>query len=173
MPSCQLTTLLMPLILLCSFTGCGSESVKDSQEAETQLNWYPDSPSAAAIIEPREKPTASEKGPWPVLAVEQGKHSFGSMPTEESDSHVFVVANHGKSDLEIAVGRPTSNIRNVTLSSGVVEPGETASVRLEWFSGRGETEQFIQGVEIYSNDPKAPSQQLVIEGEVVSARKQG
>lgn len=173
MPNCQVATFLMLVILSCSFTGCVSESGNDSQEAETLMDWYPDRPLGAAMVEPREMPAASEKGPWPILAVEEEEHSFGTMETEQSAAHVFVIANHGKSELKIAVGSPTSNVKNVTLSNDVIEPGETASLRLEWFSGRSETEQFIHGVEIYTNDPKTPSQQLAIEGRVVPALQQG
>jgi hypothetical protein len=77
----------------------------------------------------------------------------------------FIFSNTGKSALNIRALKPNCGCTVSTLEKYDFAPGETGTMHVEFNStGRRGTEQ--KSIVIFSNDPSAPTQRLVIKAKV-------
>ncbi|GIW89877.1 MAG: hypothetical protein KatS3mg109_0309 [Pirellulaceae bacterium] len=104
--------------------------------------------------------------PQPRVLVRPGeRYDFGKMPRGTTGRHVFYIANVGNAPLTIKKGQTTCKCTLSTLEDGVVEPGETVAVTLEW-TVKSDENYFSQMAELITNDPERGVVQLRIEGYV-------
>jgi len=101
----------------------------------------------------------------PRLEFERTEFDFGMVKKNTSVSTDFVFTNTGKSPLNIRALKPNCGCTVSTLEKYDFAPGESGTMHVEFNStGRRGTEQ--KSIVIFSNDPSAPTQRLVIKAKV-------
>lgn len=134
------------------------------------------SPKAAqnpeAALPPRVDVTPSKTGPHPKAVITETSYDFGRIPTEQVSSHVFVIRNEGEAPLKLKLGEPTCQCTTGLLTNNVVAPGDSAEITLrlkEAFKPAFvPTQEFDQGVEVFTNDPEHKSIPLRIQATVLT-----
>ena len=127
-----------------------------------------DPQTGAAVAVNRAAPGShllGETKPQPRAIAGEVEHNFGVMDPLTMGEHKFVIRNTGEAPLELNIGPTTCKCTVSGLSSNRVEPGEFASVKLEWNSGRKDLE-FAQAATVYTNDPRKKSIEFTVTGKV-------
>ncbi len=107
----------------------------------------------------------------PIATVVGGnQYDFGSMERRGTRSHTFVIRNDGTRPLSLKKGETTCKCTFSSLGQGVIAPGESVEIRLDWTAKEvGPTLEFNQSAEIYTNDPTNRSVRLVVRGQIVQS----
>jgi hypothetical protein len=103
----------------------------------------------------------------PVLFIENAKHDFGSVFLGEEVTHTFTLHNKGGSNLVISQIKPSCGCTYVDHDK-VIAPGKSGSVTLKIDTRRLRAGKQAKTAEVFSNDPKAPKEKLLIEGSVAT-----
>jgi hypothetical protein len=121
----------------------------------------------ASASRPVVAPATGQSRPKAVV-VNGETHDFGMMEQNTKKSHAFVFRNDGNLPLTLEKISTTCKCTVSEVGSGLVEPGKTGNVTLEWEAKTGETE-FSQSAEIRTNDPDRGTVRLVVYGKVRQA----
>jgi Protein of unknown function (DUF1573) len=111
---------------------------------------------------------ASSSVPTPRVSVDAETFDFGSIERHASMSHNFQFTNVGDAPLRLTVGDTSCKCTVGEAPEGLVEPGQTVPVTLNWRADTGEAE-FRQNATIYTNDPLRQSVSLTVVGRVIEA----
>ena len=106
-----------------------------------------------------------QQKPLPRAIAGEVEYDFGVMDPLTMGEHQFVIRNKGDAPLELNIGPTTCKCTLSGLSTNRLEPGEFASVKLEWNSGRKDLE-FSQSATVYTNDPRQKSLEFTVTGKV-------
>jgi uncharacterized cupredoxin-like copper-binding protein len=115
--------------------------------------------------------SAIASGAAPRVVVLNGEtFDFGQMMRWGTLSHKFVFANQGDAALTLTKGASSCKctIANFEGDEVVLQPGETASIELEW-TAKTNASTFHQTAEIRTTDPGREIVQLVINGYVMES----
>lgn len=91
---------------------------------------------------------------------------FGVMLRNATGKHKFTIKNVGTAELVVEVVGSTCKCTVGTLEKGVLAPGETTEVQLEW-TAKTESRNFGQSATLKTNDPQQHEIALQVQGEVV------
>ncbi|MBL8817609.1 MAG: DUF1573 domain-containing protein [Planctomyces sp.] len=117
-------------------------------------------PSEPAVATPE----ISETGPWPAAEVPDLNHHFGRMQLHSKGGHhEFVIRNRGEAPLELVAGKATCQCTEFSVRKSKLEPGEETVVDINW-KAETKTPAFSHGGPVYTNDPKMPKIDFIIEG---------
>jgi hypothetical protein len=107
----------------------------------------------------------------PIATVVGGnQYDFGSMERRGTRSHTFVIRNDGTRPLSLKKGETTCKCTFSSLAQGVVAPGESVEIKLDWTAKEvGPTLEFNQSAEIYTNDPTNRSVRLIVRGKIIQS----
>jgi hypothetical protein len=107
----------------------------------------------------------------PIATVVGGnQYDFGSMERRGTRTHTFVIRNDGTQPLSLEKGETTCKCTFSSLAQGVVAPGESVEIKLDWTAKEvGMTTVFSQSAEIYTNDPANRLVHLVIHGQIIQS----
>ena len=107
----------------------------------------------------------------PIATVVGGnQYDFGTMERRGTRSHTFVIRNDGTQPLSLKKGETTCKCTFSSLAQGVVAPGESVEIKLDWTAKEvGPTTVFNQSAEIYTNDPANRSVRLVVRGQIIQS----
>jgi len=109
--------------------------------------------------------TTEQLSQAPKLKFEEMTHDFGNMKKNTTASTEFVFTNTGKSPLNIRAMKPNCGCTISKLEKFDFAPGESGAVKVDFDStGRRGTQQ--KSIVIFSNDPSAPTQRLIIKARV-------
>lgn len=109
--------------------------------------------------------TAEELAEAPKLSFEQKTFDFGSIKKNTKASTEFIFTNTGKSDLNIRALKPNCGCTVSKLEKYDYAPGESGTLHVDFDStGRKGSQQ--KSIVVFSNDPSAPTQRLVIKARV-------
>ncbi len=101
----------------------------------------------------------------PKLVFNETTHDFGKMKKDTRVSTEFIFTNTGKSELNIRKVKPNCGCTVSKLDKYTLAPGESGIMSVEFNStGRRGSQQ--KSVVIFSNDPSAPTQRLIIKARV-------
>jgi hypothetical protein len=78
---------------------------------------------------------------------------FGTLNPGETSEHSFVIRNTGLAPLALKEGPTTCKCTLSDLRNNLLLPGKETDVRLDWNTGRTESE-FRQSATIFTNDPE-------------------
>ena len=109
--------------------------------------------------------TATELEKAPKLKFEETTHDFGSLKKNTTVSTEFVFTNTGKSSLNIRAIKPNCQCTVLKLDKYDFEPGETGRLKVD-FNSTGRRGNQQKSIVIFSNDPSAPTQRLVVKAKV-------
>lgn len=113
--------------------------------------------------------TQDELAKAPKLEFDKTTHDFGSMKENMTGKTEFVLTNSGKSELNIRSVKPNCGCTISKLEKYTLQPGDSSIMNVEFNSvGRRGSQQ--KSIVIFSNDPTAPSQRLIIKARVADAR---
>jgi len=131
----------------------------ESEESEKSLR-------VIATIEEYFAPmTLEELAQAPQLKFEETTHDFGSIKKNVSLTTEFKFTNTGKSPLNIRAMKPNCGCTISKLEKYDFAPGESGVLEVEFDStGRRGSQQ--KSIVIFSNDPQAPTQRLIIKAKV-------
>jgi hypothetical protein len=108
-------------------------------------------------------PVPSESGPHPKVEFAELEHNFGTKPRHSKGSHKFIVKNTGEATLKLKAGRTTCQCTVGEVGGNEIAPGESTTIELSWTikqAGPG----FQHSAQIHTNDPKNPTETLVVKG---------
>lgn len=108
---------------------------------------------------------ADSSGGGPRIVIEDETYDFGIMKWGETQSHSFTVRNEGSNDLKLTEAGTSCKCTLVDMPEGLVPPGGSREVRLEW-EGQEPTENFRHGAVLHTNDPSQPTVRLTVTGKV-------
>jgi hypothetical protein len=133
-----------------------------TNEAEDSIKAF----SVMATIEEYFPPmTEEELAQAPRLTLAKSSYDFGSIAEGQVVKTDFIFTNTGRSPLNI---RETKANCGCTVSSpekDTLAPGESSRITVT-FNSQGRRGRQQKMVTIFSNDPKAPTQQITIQGQV-------
>ncbi len=116
-----------------------------------------------------EVPQISETGPWPKAEVPDLNHHFGRMQLHSTGGHhEFVIRNKGEAILELVAGKATCQCTKFTVRKDKLAPGEETIVDIDW-KAETKTPAFSHGGPVFTNDPKMPKIDFVVEGIIDAA----
>ena len=104
---------------------------------------------------------------FPHFVVDKAEYGFGSMQRGTSRSHVFKVKNTGDAPMVLSVASTTCKCTGCDIGDGVVPPGESQDVKLDWVA-KSDPGDFRQTATIETNDPRARRVELTVEGKVTT-----
>lgn len=111
-------------------------------------------------------PNEAHFGPHPTARVIGGElFDFGTMETNSTRSHKFVIRNDGDADLALVKGSTSCKCTTSEVDKKAIKPGESREVTLEWKTKTHET-TFSQFADLYTNDPDRRTIRLVVSGKV-------
>jgi hypothetical protein len=106
----------------------------------------------------------------PRVRLEEDTYDFGIMDSNSKGLYEFVFTNVGGSPLELRKGPTSCKCTATVLEEGMVPPGESTAVVVEW-TAKEYPGEFTQTAEIETNDPNRPHVTLTIKGRVTVAVK--
>lgn len=107
----------------------------------------------------------------PKVVVANGeRYSFGIMDRNQTRSHDFIIRNDGNAPLQIVKGATTCKCTTSELANEELQPGEEATVRLEWTANSADL-VFEQSAQFTTNDPLRRVLYLLVTGTVVDVLK--
>ena len=120
-----------------------------------------------------EKVTTEIQERQPKVAVLNGSEfNFGVMERHGKRSHRFEIKNIGQAPLSLKKGETTCKCTMNKLEDGVLLPGQTVDVELEWVAKEvGPDMVFMQSADIITNDPLSKVLRLTIRGDIISTVK--
>lgn len=118
-----------------------------------------DAPAESAKPKQPQPPSA-----LPKAVASQPEFDFGVMDPLTVGEHTFLIHNRGDAPLKLTVGPTTCKCTLSGLERQEIPPGESASVTLQWNTGRNE--HFAHAGTIYTNDPQRKSLELRVTGNV-------
>lgn len=101
------------------------------------------------------------------MLVGDSTHRFDVMPVMATGQHVFTIKNIGDADLMLREGESTCQCTVGKLDDGVLKPGESTEVTLEW-TPKTPSDEFRHTAIIQTNDPRQPKISLSVEGRVIT-----
>ena len=102
----------------------------------------------------------------PKLIFDKTIYDFGNIKKGDKVTTDFVLTNSGKSDLSVRKVKANCGCTVSQLEKDILKPGESASLKVTFNSaGRRGSQQ--KSVNIFSNDPTAPTQRLIIKGKIL------
>ena len=117
--------------------------------------------------EQSEIPLPSKKGPHPKATILNGtEYDFGLMEQGQESSHVFRIRNEGQAPLKLLANHKGDNTCECTvgkLDKTVVEPGDTAEVKVQW-GVKKSVVNFAHSATIRTNDPDQMKIPFIIKG---------
>ncbi|MDA1231238.1 MAG: DUF1573 domain-containing protein [Planctomycetota bacterium] len=113
-----------------------------------------------------DRPVASETGPWPKITYEETTFAFGQMAVHATNEHFFVIRNEGEADLVMKEGKTTCKCTTFDVENKVLKPGEETKLKINWKGGAAPDRTFRHGGPVYTNDPRNPDVNFVVEGEI-------
>jgi hypothetical protein len=105
-----------------------------------------------------------------VVVVGGDTHDFGRMERDSTRSHTFEIRNDGDAPLKLVERSTSCKCTTSLLDDGLVLPGTTATVTLEW-KAITEGGDFRQTATIETNDPRRQFLTLTIHGKVTQSHK--
>lgn len=108
---------------------------------------------------------ATETPQGPSIFCEQTEHNFGTVDTDSSIEHTFVIQNVGDETLEISNARPACGCTVAKLTSKSIPPGGSSELTAK-LSLRGRKGHQSKAITVNSNDPKKPQYRLMLVGDV-------
>jgi hypothetical protein len=105
-----------------------------------------------------------------VVVVDSDLHDFGTMERDATRSHTFEIRNEGDAPLKLIERSTSCKCTTSLLDDGLVMPGKTATVTLEW-KAVTEADDFRQTATIETNDPRRQFLTLTIHGRVTHSHK--
>ena len=109
--------------------------------------------------------TPQELAQAPKMQFEETMFDFGNLKKNTTVSTEFLFTNSGKSALNIRAVKPNCGCTVPRLEKYDYAPGESGSIKVEFNStGRRGSQQ--KSIVIFSNDPSAPTQRLIIKAKV-------
>lgn len=99
----------------------------------------------------------------PILVIEEVMYDFGKIKLGEKASHIYVLKNTGKEELNIRATKSTCTCTTTKLKKENIKPGESVELELTFDSEarRGNQQKSIT---IFSNDPRKSMQRITIKG---------
>lgn len=116
--------------------------------------------AATAVVE---RPEVSETGPWPKIAYDESTFAFGQMAVHATNEHFFLIRNEGETDLVMKEGKTTCKCTTFVVENKVLKPGEETKLKINWKGGSAPDRAFRHGGPVYTNDPKNPEVNFVVE----------
>lgn len=101
----------------------------------------------------------------PKLSFEKNTHDFGDIDENEQVTTEFVLKNTGKSDLNIRDVQANCGCTVSQLDKRTLRPGETGTLQVT-FNASGRRGLQHKSITVFSNDPSAPTQRLIIKAKV-------
>jgi hypothetical protein len=101
----------------------------------------------------------------PQLKFEETTHDFGSIKKNMSVSTEFKFTNTGKLPLNIRAMKPNCGCTISKLEKFDYAPGESGTLKVE-FDSTGRRGSQHKSIVIFSNDPRAPTQRLIIKAKI-------
>jgi len=109
--------------------------------------------------------TADQLAQAPRLKFEKSIHDFGTIKENEKVNADFEFTNTGKSVLNIRSTKANCGCTISKLEKDTLQPGESSTLHITFdASGRRGTQH--KAITIFSNDPQAPTQRLIIKARV-------
>ena len=109
--------------------------------------------------------TAGERAEAPKLKFAGTTHDFGSMKKNAEVDTEFIFTNTGKQNLNIRALKPNCGCTITKLEKYDYAPGESGRIGVTFdATGRKGTQQ--KSIIVFSNDPSAPTQRLIIKAKV-------
>ena len=102
----------------------------------------------------------------PVISFDKTHHNFGKMSPNKNVSHKFTITNTGNAPLHIKEVRESCNCSKATVPKWRLNPGESTFIEVR-FSSIGMIGNVQKSVELISDDPANPKQQLTFEASVI------
>lgn len=124
----------------------------------------------ATIVEYFPPMTEKELAKAPHLRLDEEEYDFGKISEGDKVSKTFTFKNTGKSDLNIRRVKTNCGCTVSELDKKDYKPGETGSLKVT-FNSRSRRGPQIKRISIFSNDPTAPAQDVVIKSYVVVQEK--
>lgn len=109
--------------------------------------------------------TQEELAKAPKLAFVESEHDFGDIRKNVTVSTEFIFTNTGQSDLNIRALKPNCGCTISKLDKYDYAPGESGKILVD-FNSTGRKGRQQKSVVIFSNDPSAPTQRLIIKAKV-------
>jgi len=109
--------------------------------------------------------TPEELAKAPKLKFEETTHDFGTIKENATVHTEFTFTNVGKSELNIRRVKPNCGCTVSKLNKYTFAPGETGTMSVK-FNATGRRGNQQKSIVIFSNDPSAPTQRLVIKAKV-------
>ncbi len=121
-----------------------------------------------ALVLPGSRPGSLRIGGDAPQAIVVGgpQYDFGLLEVGQTGSHEFVIRNEGPGILKLEAGKPSCKCTSFTIAETELQPGEQTMAEVEW-SGDSSMVAFRQTAPVKTNDPKNPSIELVITGEIL------
>lgn len=101
----------------------------------------------------------------PIITFPKKTHDFGTLKEGIVAKTEFTVTNRGKTPLIIRDTKANCGCTVSTPQKEILEPGESSLIQVT-FNTRGRRGRQQKTVTVFSNDPKNPTQQLVLKAEV-------
>jgi hypothetical protein len=105
--------------------------------------------------------TAEELEQAPRLIFEKPLHDFGKISQSDIVTTDFIFRNEGKKELNIRKTDSTCGCTVAALEKTTLMPGEEGKITLR-FDPKGRRGQQQKSITIFSNDPKAPTQRIIV-----------
>lgn len=114
--------------------------------------------------------TPEELANAPKLTFDKTLHDFGNINKGDKVTVDFVLNNTGKSDLNVRKVKANCGCTVSQLEKDTLKPGESTTLKVTFNSaGRRGIQQ--KSINIFSNDPTAPTQRLIIKGKILEPGK--
>lgn len=101
----------------------------------------------------------------PVARVDRDVHDFGLLDPHTAMTHSFNVTNDGEDPLALKVASTSCKCTTGKLVAGLLQPGESTKVTLEWNTGY-HYESYEQNAVLKTNDPLNREITLTVKGTV-------
>lgn len=122
---------------------------------------------SATIEEDFSDLSAEQLANAPVATFSEKSFDFGEMNQGDKKEHTFMLSNEGKSELVIRNVRSSCGCTAVAPATKVIEPGDTAPIKVT-FDSRGKRGRQSKSITVITNDPKTPTTTLRISSNVVT-----
>ncbi len=107
-----------------------------------------------------------------VVVVNGSEFDFGVMERNGTRSHRFEIKNEGNIPLKLEKGETTCKCTINKLVDGVLDPGQSVEVELEWIAKEvGPDMVFMQTADIKTNDPARKVLRLTVRGDIITTVK--
>lgn len=102
---------------------------------------------------------------YPNAVVDKATHDFGMLDPHTTASHEFKITNNGTDPLALDIGDTGCKCTTGKLQNGLLQPGESTTVKLTWNTGY-QADEYRQTATLITNDPLKETITLAVEGEI-------